>query len=1067
MAVPLAAEAQSGGRIVGTVTAATGESLNSVQVYVVGTSIGVLTNATGTFALENVPAGPHTVVASRLGFAEVQRTGINVTAGGSTTLNIQMSQAALALQGVVATGLVDPVEGVRAPIAVSRMGREQMPVAQAGGAAAVQNLQGRVAGVTMNRGSGQPGSGITMMLRTPTSVRTDGSGSPLIVVDGVILGGEGTISTSDIDAMDIESIEVIRGAAASSLYGSRAAAGVISITTARGSTLPVGETRFTFRSEAGISANARAVDLNNHHAYRINDQGQFVNAAGQVTVRDSVVFEDNNRSLLFMDNAFPGKLYDNVAAVARPGNYFSNNFSLSGNSPSTNFAVTASNTMEQGALIENDGYHRTSVRLNVDHRFAEAFSTSVSMSHSRDGRENIPGGSPVDQALRVPRDFDMTVKKANGDYEEDTLYGTSFRLNPLRENQYRENDQDGTRTLVNMGARWNGSNWLEASTSVGYDRNESWSRSYTPKGFFSSLVGSDPAHTVPNLARDSDDGSLSINDSQRGTLNVEGQLTGRHDIGALNIRTTVRGLLERSNFRGGNRSGSNFRIYNVPQFSAIGPSDQRATGPGETEIRALGYLWDTAFDYDGKYIFTFLGRRDGSSLFGPDSRWHNYYRVAGAWRIAEEEWFNIPNVNELKLSFARGTAGGRPSFLAQYDTWSLNNDGVLTPGTFGNPLLAPEHTTENEISLNAILFDRYSLTVTHARQKTTDQLIAAPYPAFSGYSTGWVNDGAISGHSTEVEFEAQVIQKADFSWTMNVVGDYKFARITEWNTACTTPAWASNCLGAEVYGLYSKWLIVDDAGLLKHRGGEAYAYRDQFEVNDEGFLVWVGDKHYYEGLDANGNVVPGTWGTKSPDPAIVPDQAIGGRQYEWGMPIPEENAAGSGVRQLLGHASPTNIGWSNNLRYKIFNFSGQFQGAVGGVINNRRNQQLSTNEDQLTGPRLDQFGRPNGLKKPIAYYNADVLAGDATYYVEDASYIKLRSLSAGVTLNRGQLQNLGLGMLGVRNLSFGLVARNLLTLTTYDGFDPEAGLNLESRGNAENSAYPPTRALTAEFSLTF
>jgi hypothetical protein len=192
-----------------------------------------------------------------------------------------------------------------------------------------------------------------------------------------------------------------------------------------------------------------------------------------------------------------------------------------------------------------------------------------------------------------------------------------------------------------------------------------------------------------------------------------------------------------------------------------------------------------------------------------------------------------------------------------------------------------------------------------------------------------------------------------------------------------------------------------------------------------------------------------------------------GTTYQWGMPIAEENADGSGVRQLLGHASPTNVGWSNNLRYKIFNFSSQFQGAVGGVINNRRNQQLSTREEELTGPRLDQFGRPNALKKPVAYYRADVDAGDATYYVEDASYIKLRSLSAGVTLNRGQLQNLGLGALGMRDLSFGLVARNLLTLTTYDGFDPEAGLNLESRGNAENSAYPPTRALTAEISVTF
>src|SRR5690606_22327061 len=95
----------------------------------------------------------------------------------------------------------------------------------------------------------------------------------------------------------------------------------------------------------------------------------------------------------------------------------------------------------------------------------------------------------------------------------------------------------------------------------------------------------------------------------------------------------------------------------------------------EEEVLARGFLWDTAFDYDGKYILTVLGRRDGSSLFGPDNRWHNYYRLAGAWRLGEEPWFQIPHVDEFKLSFARGTAGGRPGFSHQYETWQVAASG--------------------------------------------------------------------------------------------------------------------------------------------------------------------------------------------------------------------------------------------------------------------------------------------------------------------------------------------------------------------------------------------------------
>lgn len=1040
--VPLVAEAQ--GRITGTVTdAETGAPLTSVQVYVAGTSRGGLTNQNGVYTLDDVPAGTHVVVAQRIGYQEVRRTAVAVTAGATTSLAIAMPPTVLALQGIVATGLIDPVEGVRAPIAVARVNRELMPVMASG--SAVQNLQGRVPGMTINRMSGQPGEGVSMQLRTPTTLRVNSESSPLIVVDGVILGGSGQISTSDIESMDIESIEVIRGAAAASLYGSRAAAGVIAITTARGSGLPVGETRFTARTEYGMSQNMRNVRLNDSHAFLMDPTNSFyVNAAGQQVARSQRVLPPLTHA--FMDKPYPGGVYDNVGAITRPGNYISNNFGVSGNTESTNFAVTLNNHQEQGSLVGNRGYQRNAGRVNLDHRFVDALRLSVSMYHSRDGRENIPsatstvGGSgfPFDNALRGPRDVDFTVRDAEGNYLQRPDPNVPYQ-NPLWTQATRENDQRGTRTLANLGMNWSPLNWVSTSASVGYDRNDFWLRSYVPKG------------TPANVGAEGElDGLLYFRETERDTWNGEGQVTFRRDIGPLNVRTTARGLMERDAYFLGVRSGQNFILAGVPQLDNI-RAEQRNALSEQEEIRATGYLWDTAFDYDGRYIFTVLGRRDGSSLFGPDNRWHNYYRVAGAWRIAQESWFNLPNIDELKVSMARGTAGGRPGFNAQYETWQLSG-GVPTKGALGNTFLAPEHTTENEVSLNLVLFSRYGIVLTHAWQETRDQLVQAPLPAFTGYTTQWVNAGVIAGHTTELEFEAQLVQRPNVGWTSMVVADYSNATIKEWPLPCQTPGWRFNCAGEPVYGLYSWWLVKDHAGLRKHRGGDAWEYRDQFQVNDEGFLVWVGPgNNYWEGFDKN------LWGTTSP--------MIGGRTYQWGHPFPEQNEVGNNLRQLMGEGAPTNFGWTNNLRLRAFNFHSHLQAAIGGQANNRQNQTM-TNTDIATAPRMDQAGKPDGLKKPIAYFRS-ANDGDATYYIEDAAYLKLRTLSATVNLNRGQVERLGLGALGIHNLTVGLIGRNLFTVTNYEGFDPEQALNLGTRVNSDAGQYPPTRSLTAEFTVTF
>ncbi len=1034
--LPAALQAQAG-QITGTIThGETGEPVSAVQLSVEGTGLGVLSGADGTFTISNVPAGTYVLVGQRLGFQAIRLPDIEVTGGGTATVNITIRPAVLALQGIVATGLVDPVEGVRSPIAVARLSREMMPVTVSG--AAVQNLQGRMAGVRVNRGGGQPGQDVSIVLRNPTSLR--GDTFPLVVVDGVILGGSdsgggGLPSTVDLDGMDIESIEVIRGAAAASLYGSRAASGVIAITTARGSGLPQGQTRFMARSEIGVSQNVRSFPLNDSHAYLMNEERTaYVDAQGNVVGRSERVLPP--LTVAFMDNPYPDPIYDNLRAATYAGGFRSNSFQISGNGTDTNFAVSLNNFSEEGILRNNSGYDRNAFRINLDHRFVDALSLGVSMYHSRDSRDNLVG-NPFNDVLAAPRDVDLSRRDANGSFLQQPDPSIAFQ-NPLWTQATRDFGQKGTRTLGHLSLSWSPITWMTASGSVGYDRSDSEVRNYVPKG------------TPANVGQDGElDGSLSFNNQVRDTWNAEAQLTVRRDLGPLNVRTTVRGLLERTSSFQGTRSGQNFIVAGIPQLNNFRDVDRNATSL-EREIRALGYLLDTALDYEGKYILTVLGRRDGSSLFGEDNRWHNYYRVAGAWRMGEEDWFNVRNVTEFKLSAARGTAGGRPDFTHQYETWSLAG-GIPTKGTLGNSQLAPEHTLEHEFSMNLVLFDRVGVVLTHARSTTTDLLNPTPLPAITGYSSQWVNAGTIQGHATEFELEAQLIQRANAGWTSMVVADYANSRITEWDIPCYAQGWRWNCVDIPVYGLYSRWLIKSHAGLNQHDNGSLVPYGNQFQVNDEGFLVWVGEgNNYWEGIEKN------LWGTST---------VLAGHTLQWGHPIFELTEEGLPHRTLLGEGNAANFGWINNVRLGNLSLHAHLHAAVGGDANNRHHQILGRNSP-ATAPHLDQAGKPDELKKPIAYYRS-AQDGDTSYATQDASYLKLRSLSAQYRFDANSLARIGMGGLGIRDLSFGVVVRNVFTLTNYEGFDPEGALNLNTRANSDGGGYPPTRTLTAEISVTF
>jgi TonB-linked SusC/RagA family outer membrane protein len=1034
----MGAHAQTG-TVTGLVTdGGSGEPLSTAQVYISGLDVGTLTQANGRYLLPGVPQGSYTLTVQRIGYASASQQVV-VVANETAVVDFTISQQALQLQEIVVTGLVDPVEGVRSPISVSSVNRETLGVPVRG--AAVANLQGQIAGVHISRMGAAPGDEPSIMLRTPTSVTEELGGEPLIVVDGVILGTG--VGTANLESADIESIEVIKGAAASSLYGSRAAAGVISIRTARGTQLAFGQTQFSARTELGFTSAVTGLDLPTHHAYLMDaGQTQYVDALGNPVDRDSRVTPIPYNAV--MDNPYPDPLFNNLGNVYEPGSFQTQTYSFAKNDEGTNYQLTFNRYKEGGPVRNNDGYTRNSFRVNLDQRFLENFNLAISTYHSRDTRDNI--NFSFQNFVAAPPDTDLTAKDADGNYVRIPDPQQPFE-NPLWRQESREGDRKRARTMASANLRWEPLAWFSFMANASYDREDTKERTYLPKGTPLSVT-----QDVPS------DGELEFLNLVSDTWNAEAQFSLRRDFNLLNVRTTVRGLIERQSNDENIAEASDFFVGGVPRLDA---ASNRLSSSLFEEIRSLGYLWDTAFDYAGKYIFTGLVRRDGSSLFGVDNRWHTYYRVAGAWRMAEEEWFNIPNVTEFKVTYARGTAGSRPLFDFQYETWQVSPTGV-SKGVLGNRDLAPEHTTEQEVSVEAILFNRFGIDVVHAWHRTKDQLDFVRVPAFTGYSNQWQNGGVMVGSTTEVTFEAQIFQTPNFSWTSTLVGDYSRGKIESW-PHCRTVSYRFYCAGIENYTQWAGLFLSDptqlgggDSSLWgydgAHHGGRVVdaGLLDEFEVNDDGYLVWVGSgNHYWEGFDK------GLWGTQ---------MTLDGFTYDWGTPFQMMDANGNRQRSQIGKMPATTVGWINQFRIGQLRLHVQLHGAFGGTASNEAYRGLISSR---RSPMMDQASKPDGLRKPLSYYQAVTPPGSAM--VQDGSFVKLRTLSASYEFNQQQLNGVGLGGMGVSSLTIGLVGRDLFTISEYDWLDPEVG-NLNTRlpsSGAGANTYPPTRGLTAEIAVTF
>ncbi|MGD2071376.1 MAG: carboxypeptidase-like regulatory domain-containing protein, partial [Gemmatimonadota bacterium] len=469
------AAAQQTGTLTGTVVDNTSaRPLESAQVFIPALNTGALTNAQGRFLLLNVPSGTHELRVELIGYTPSTQE-VTVTAGETTTVEFQLASTALKLQELVVTGVAGETPKVKLPFSVEKVDFQDMPVPSP---SAEGLIQGKVQGAQVVRGSGQPGEEAEIMMRGPTSIT--GSQAPLIIVDGVITDN----TMADIDALDVESIEVVKGPAAASLYGSRAQNGVIQIQTKRGSGLATDDARVIVRNEYGNQSLEGSIELTANHIYLMDaaqtgfiQEGAEGACAGPLSWQDlftcgAPTIDDTNGQgdpeTTFQDNPFPGPVYDQIDRFFDPGEQYSNYVAVEGRSGSTNYRASFTNFKEGGVLDYNSGYDRKNFRLNLDHQVFDNLDISLNTYYAQTKQDDPTGG--FFSLTLTHRGADLTaIDPATGRFVvgADPL---SLEVNPLYQVRYQSDTDERQRFMGSLFARYSPASWFDLEANYSIDR---------------------------------------------------------------------------------------------------------------------------------------------------------------------------------------------------------------------------------------------------------------------------------------------------------------------------------------------------------------------------------------------------------------------------------------------------------------------------------------------------------------------------------------------------------------------------------------------------------------------
>ncbi len=967
----------------GKVTSA-GQPLGGASVGIPEIGAGTITTVDGkySFTVDVSKYGGRAVnlVVRFIGY-KPKRLPITIAAG-RVDKDYDLDKDVLSLEQVVVTGVSDATSQKKTAFAVSVVDasalKETPAISPLGG------LAGKVAGASVTTTSGSPGSEPAIRLRSATSLA--GRQDPLVIVDGTIT----RLGLADINSQDIERVEVIKGAAASSLYGSDAANGVIQIFTKRGANLAEGQTNFTFRNEYGQSYLPKKVGLNTSTAFQLDPTsatGFKLDANGQrISEADDI-----------SDNSYP-KIFDALGAVFKPGATMSNYISVGHRKGATNFNASIQNIKETGVLDLLQGYNRQNFRINVDQEITSKITLNTGMFYGRSHADQTNEGSLFFGIRFLEPNIDITAPNTDGSPynavirqppSSGNVSNPLYRLN----NQKVTNDRDRFTGVIKMNYR--PFDWLTAEGNFNYDQSTGNNKTFTPIGFLGSTGGKGQ-------------GSINQEFASNKSFNTGATLTAIRKLGDWLTNTTKLATVyedQTANVLG--VRAQKLTVTGVTEFGAAAQDPDAPTLPNSNTItiRNRNLFAITTFDIKDRYIIDGLVRQDESSLFGAKERKATYTRASAAYRFSED--FHVPGIDEGKIRVSYGTAGLRPPFEAQYEVFSVAG-GSPSKVTLGNPNLKPAFSKETEAGFNINFLKNYTLEYSYSKKTTSDQILQVPTSAASGYRNTWVNAATLDGNTHEVAFGAVLASSKDFFWRLNVTGDRTRSTITSLSVG---PYLAGPDGGdgntrifrvapGQVFGVIygSTWIRTAEQLATNIANKTLSGSASDYKLNELGYYV------------ANS-----AYGTKDERPLKYFDDK------------------GVALRPI-GDVNPDfTMGFNNTIQWKGVSLTGVVTWQKGGNIYNYT-RQWPYNE--LRDADFDQRNVPKGQQKPQGFFQAFYNNFDPnSKFVEDGGYVRLRELSLNYQLPKAVVKAAKVS--GFETARLGIVGRNLWTKTKYSGYDPD------------------------------
>lgn len=1002
----------------------TNQPIIGASVVIKGTTHGVQTDAEGKFYFQTGQKFPYTLIVTYIGY---KKTEIIVDKN-PVTINLKEERQELDELVVVGYGSQKRKDITGSVASVPKANLSQVT------SSADNLLRGAIPGVVVTQSSGRPGASSSVRIRGGNSI-TAGN-EPLYVVDGVLIYNDNSNSTagvsfagatvnvlSTINPGDIESIEVLKDASATAIYGSRGANGVVLITTKKGTK---GQDNISYQGYFGVQSVSKKLNIMNASQWASlrNDVQASIGQAPSFTPAQIEAFKTSEN-------------YNWQDALFRTGAPVQNHqLTFSGGDDRSRYAVSAGYFDQEGVVIGSD-FKRISLRANYERNYSQAFKFGVNANYSNSISNGIGtngGGSSGRQPNPIVTALLMApvvpIKNADGSYNvTNNPYATSvngYISNPINDLENTTNETKINRILTSLFGEYKITKKLVAKIAVSGDVINTKQNYYAPANTTNGAGTKGLASVGDRLV------SSVLNEN---TLNYNTNFGENHKFSALGGYTLQYTQGEVVN------AGAQTFVNDSNTYNAL--QDGVPVKPYSDAFESVLKSWlaRVNYSYKGKYNFTVSTRADGSSRFGSESLW-GYFPSAGfSWNITDEEFANhIKGVTEAKLRITAGTTGnqeiGNYLSLAQMGSVNYAFGGTLqtglAPTRLANPDLKWEKTNQYNIGLDLSLLDRkINFVFDVYYKKTKDLLINVPIPLTSGYATVLQNIGGVENKGIEIGLITENIKTENFSWNSNFVFSANKNKVVSIGN-----------------GVNQFFPVVPNGSLLQQQPvtvkvglplGTFWGYRTagifqtQEEVNTQPKInslanTKVGDRKY---VDTNGDGV---------------------------ITALDKGNLGSSQPKFVGS-------FSNTISYHDFDLNFSFQGSYGGKVFNALNQQLEISTlGTNSASTLNDRWTPTNPSNEIPRASSSPLGIVSERYVEDASFLRLKLITLGYTLPKSLSSKLG-----TKSIKFYVSAENLITWTKYTGFDPEVSSYEQNNlyPGIDFGSYPNSKTFISGLNVTF